>query len=48
MSKDHYPVLAVTPELTLSALLCPFTTWVEWVQNRVEAQDFVLPPDPRR
>jgi hypothetical protein len=48
MSKDHYPVLAVTPELTLSALLCPFPAWVEWVQTRVDAQDFVLPPDPRR
>jgi len=48
MAKDHYPVLAVTSELTLSALLCPFPAWVDWVQTRVEAQDFVLPPDPRR
>jgi hypothetical protein len=48
MAKDHYPVLAVTPELTLSALLCPFKDFAEWVQSRVEAQDFVLPPDPKR
>jgi hypothetical protein len=48
MAKDHYPVLAVTPELTLSALLCPFKDFAEWVQQRVETQDFVLPPDPKR
>jgi hypothetical protein len=48
MSKDHYPVLMVTPELTLSAMLCPFKAFAEWVQRRVSEQDFVLPPDPKR
>ncbi|MBA3708558.1 MAG: hypothetical protein H0W83_07045 [Planctomycetes bacterium] len=48
MAKDHYPVLAMTPELMLAALLCPFPTFVEWVQGRVETQDFVLPPDSKR
>lgn len=48
MGKDHYPVLAVTPELTLSALLCPFAAFAAWVQEKVEAADFVLPPDPKR
>lgn len=48
MAKDHYPVLAVTPELTLSAILCPFRAFVGWVQEHVQAQDFVLPPDPKR
>ncbi|MBA2480946.1 MAG: hypothetical protein H0V44_09800 [Planctomycetes bacterium] len=48
LAKDHYPVLAMTPELMLAALLCPFPAFVEWVQGRVEAQDFVLPPDSKR
>jgi hypothetical protein len=48
MAKDHYPVLAMTPELILSALLCPFGAFAEWVQTRVANQDFVLPPDPKR
>jgi hypothetical protein len=48
LAKDHYPVLAMTPELMLAALLCPFSAFVEWVQGRVEAQDFVLPPDAKR
>ncbi len=48
MVKDHYPVLAMTPELTLSCMLCPFATFIEWVQAHVETQDFVLPPDPKR
>lgn len=48
LSRDHYPPLAMTPELTLSALLCPFPVFVEWVQGRVGERDFVLPPDPKR
>lgn len=48
LAKDHYPPLAMTPELTLSALLCPFPVFVEWVQSRVGEHDFVLPPDPKR
>ncbi len=48
LSKDHYPPLAMTPELTLAAMLCPFRTLVEWVQARVEEHDFVLPPDSKR
>jgi hypothetical protein len=48
LSKDHYPPLALTPELTLSVLLCPFEKFVEWVQARVAEHDFVLPPDPKR
>jgi hypothetical protein len=41
-------VLAVTPELTLSAMLCPFKSFVAWTQERVQEQDFVLPPDSKR
>ncbi len=48
MSKDHYPPLALSPELTLAALLCPFKVFVEWVQDRAGNHDFVLPPDPKR
>ncbi len=48
MVKDHYPPLALSPELTLSALLCPFPGFVEWVQDKVDQKDFVLPPDAKR
>ena len=48
LSKDHYPPLGMTPELTLAALLCPFKIFVDWVQERVANHDFVLPPDPKR
>ncbi len=48
LSKDHYPPLAITPELTLATMLCPFRTFVTWVQDRVAERDFVLPPDPKR
>jgi hypothetical protein len=48
LSKDHYPPLGMTPELTLAAMLCPFRIFVDWVQARVAEHDFVLPPDPKR
>lgn len=48
MAKDRYPPLVLSTELTLAALLCPFSGLVQWVQERVAANDFVLPPDPRR
>ena len=48
MAKDHYPPLALSSELTLAALLCPFAEFVRWVQEKVQKQDFVLPPDPKR
>jgi hypothetical protein len=48
LSKDHYPPLALTSELTLATMLCPFKAFVTWVQDRVAERDFVLPPDPKR
>ncbi len=48
MAKDRYPALVLSPELTLSSLLCPFLGLVTWVQEHVAASDFVLPPDARR
>jgi hypothetical protein len=48
LSKDHFPVLPFSPELTLAALLCPFASFVTWVQRKVEEKDFVIPPDPKR
>ncbi len=48
LSKDHYPPLALTSELALATMLCPFKIFVEWVQERVADKDFVLPPDPKR
>jgi len=48
MAKDRYPALVLSPELTIAAMLCPFAGLVAWVQEKVAAADFVLPPDPRR
>lgn len=48
LAKDRYPPLVLSPELTLATLLCPFAGLATWVQERVAANDFVLPPDPRR
>jgi hypothetical protein len=48
MAKDRYPPLVLSPELTLAALICPFSSLVAWVQGKVGTNDFVLPPDPRR
>jgi hypothetical protein len=48
LGKIHYPPIALSPELTLSALLCPFAAFVEFVQQRTQSSDFVLPPDPKR
>jgi hypothetical protein len=48
LSRDHYPPLALTKELTLAALLCPFKTFAAWVQGKIKDKEFVLPPDPMR
>ena len=48
LGKIHYPPVSLSPELTLSALLCPFPAFVEFVQQRTQSSDFVLPPDPKR
>lgn len=48
LAKDRYPPLVLSPELTLATLISPFAGLVTWVQGRVGANDFVLPPDPRR
>jgi hypothetical protein len=47
MVKDHYPPLPLSLELTIAAMLCPLRVFVAWVQDKVAAHDFVLPPDPR-
>jgi hypothetical protein len=46
LGKDHYPPLALTRELILAALLCPFGIFVQWVREKARASEFVLPPDP--
>jgi len=48
INKLHYPPLPANPDLTLGALLCPFGTFVEWVQQRVADSDFLIPPDPKK
>lgn len=48
MAREHVPPLQLTAELTLAALLCPFSAFVKWVQDKAMDNDFVLPPDPKR
>ncbi len=48
LTRQHEPPIPLSTELTLATLLCPFRTFVEFVQTRVQAGDFVLPPDPKR
>lgn len=48
MAKAHFPPLSLSTELTLGVMLCPFASFVSWIQEKMEAQEFVLPPDPKR
>lgn len=48
LSRQHYPAITAATELNLATMLCPFAIFVEFVQTRVQAGDFVLPPDPKR
>lgn len=48
LAKAHYPPISSSHDLTLGTMLCPFKTFVGFVQTRVQAGDFVLPPDPKR
>jgi hypothetical protein len=47
MAKDHFPPLTLTTELTLGVMLCPFASFVTWIQDKTASQEFVLPPDPK-
>lgn len=48
MMKDHFPPIRVDDEFLVKTMVCPFEVFARWVQDRVEAKDFVLPPDPKR
>lgn len=47
MAKAHYPPIPLSNDLTLAVLLCPFAAFVEWAQDKVANQGFVVPPDPK-
>ncbi len=42
-----YPPLPADADTAFAALLCPFATFVQFIQDRTAIQDFVLPPDSR-
>jgi hypothetical protein len=48
MAKAHYPPLPLNNDMALAVLLCPFPSFVAWLQEKVGSKDFILPPDPRR
>ncbi len=43
----HYPMIPSSTDLTLAALLCPLRVFIGFIQEKVQAGDFVLPPDPK-
>ncbi len=48
LAADRYPALRMTSEFAVYTVLCPFEAFARWIQNRVTAKDFVLPPEPKR
>ncbi len=48
LAKDRYPALPMTSDFAMATMLCPFDIFARWVQDRLEEQDFVLPPEPKR
>jgi len=47
LAKDHYPAMKVDNDFLVSTMLCPFSIFASWVQEKVDSKDFVLPPDPK-
>ena len=48
LAKDHYPLLPVDDRLVANAMLAPLGEVALWLQERLAADDLVLPPDPKR
>ena len=44
MAKAHYPPLPLNNDMALAVLLCPFPSFVAWLQEKVGNKDFLLPP----
>lgn len=47
LAKERYPALKVDDAFAIATALCPFSGFAAWVQEKVGAKDFVLPPEPR-
>lgn len=47
LAENRYPALKVSKDFIGSTLLCPFKSFVHWVQDKVKHEDFTLPPDPK-
>ncbi|MCS6970605.1 MAG: hypothetical protein RMM29_01845 [Planctomycetota bacterium] len=48
LARDRFPPLPVTEETAIACLAYPFAAFVSWVQGLLAADDFVLPPEPKR
>ncbi len=48
LADNRYPAMKVSRAFIGSTLLCPFMSFVKWVQERVKNDDFTLPPEPKR
>lgn len=48
LAKERYPARKVDHTFSIATALCPFEKFAEWVQEKVTAKDFVLPPEPKR
>ncbi len=48
LAKEKYPPMKVDEVFITSTLLCPFSAFVNWIQEKHATVDFVLPPEPQR
>lgn len=48
LAADRYPALKVDTAFSITTALCPFQQFAQWIQDKVQHKDFVLPPEPKR
>ena len=48
LAVNRYPPLRITRSFIGSTLLCPFGSFARWVQEKVQNNDFTLPPEPKK
>jgi hypothetical protein len=47
LAEHRYPALRVSKDFVGSTLLCPFLSFARWVQDKVNNEDFTLPPEAK-
>lgn len=44
LTEDRYPAATIDRTFCLTVAMCPFAAFVQWVQDRVADETFILPP----